>query len=100
MQNSSNNSSKSKSNNSVFDKFKFKTELINFYNEYKDNLQDILNILYNELGRSKINEKLVNNSSIINKLELSPISIDKYNLQCMHDFNKVVLKKKRIIIVI
>ena len=93
MENKSNNSSKSKSNISVFDKFQFKNGLINFYNEYKDNLQDILNLVYNELGCPKINEKLINNSSIINKLKSGPIVIDKYHLQCMFDFNEVVLKK-------
>ena len=94
MANNSNNSSKSKSSYiSVFEKFKFKDDLINFYNEYKDKIQDILELIYQELGRPKINEKLHNNQDIINKLKTNPIVLKEYNLKCIYAFNKIQLLK-------
>lgn len=45
------NSSKSKSSNSSGKRFEYSEILINFYDNYKDDLEDILDILYNELGK-------------------------------------------------
>ena len=95
MSNNSNNSSKSKSSDiSVFKKFTFNAEIINFYNEYKDDIQDILEQIYQQLGSPKKNEFLFKNENIINKLKSNPITIEKYNLICKYDFKKVLLQKK------
>ena len=86
------NSSKSKSSNSSGKRFEYSEILINFYDNYKDDLEDILDILYNELGKPPLFQDLDSTESIKTKLIENPITIDKYSLKCEYSFDRILLK--------
>ena len=91
---SSANSSKSKSFSSH--KFEYDENVIIFYNNYKDKLEDILDILYRKLGKPTLSQDLQDNKLFPFDLPKNPIIIEDYSLKCELDINIIKLKNDTI----
>ena len=73
----------------AFQFYKFKDNIMNFYNNYKDNLNVILNFLYEKLdGETEALDYI----EIYHKIKLKSISIESFNLICEYIVNKIILK--------
>ena len=73
----------------AFQFYKFKDNIMNFYNTYKDNLNVILNFLYEKLdGETEALDYI----EIYHKIKLKSISIESFNLICEYIVNKIILK--------
>ena len=84
------NSSKSKSFTSHH--FEYDENVIIFYNKYKDNLENILDILYEKLGNPVKYQNLQDNKLFPFGLSKNPIIIKDYSLKCELSINIIILK--------
>ena len=84
------NSSKSKSFTSHH--FEYDENVIIFYNKYKDNLENILDILYEKLGNPAKSQNLQDNKLFPFGLSKNPIIIKDYSLKCELSINIIILK--------
>ena len=75
-----------------YDRFNLSKNIINFYETYKYNLQNIFEIFYNKISKffqdNNINELRQN-------IKNEPIKIEEFNLQCESLYNVIILKNTK-----
>ena len=90
----SNSSSKSKKSY-IFENFLVEQNEKNFFDNYKNDLEDIFEILYNKLGKLPESTNLIFNHKLIQKLISNPIKIKKHKLICKFLNEKIILESTK-----
>ena len=68
-------------------------DTLNFYNYYKDNIQNIFNELYEIIGKPHLENDLI--QSIFEILQKQKIIINKYDLECVLNTNDIYLNNPK-----